>query len=96
MSHHKKSLFSIFLLGLAIYLLFPTPDEIFFYPTLGFIISELFSTSQLKGQIISAIIYRTIGIISLILAILIGGKSIYKKFEKKIKSKFNTYKNYID
>ncbi|MEX0920376.1 MAG: hypothetical protein WDZ69_02225 [Candidatus Pacearchaeota archaeon] len=84
MPNKKTAAISILLLSLAIYILFPTPDELFIYPSLGLIISNLFSTSVLQGQLISATIYRGIGIIVLIMAIFVGGRPIYKKFRSKI------------
>lgn len=80
----KEMAWALALLAVSVYILFPTPDELFIYPTLGLAFSSLFGISLLSGQIISAALYRLIGVIVLIFALVIGGKPIYKKFKSRV------------
>jgi hypothetical protein len=83
----RRVAFSAILLGIGIYIWLPTPDEIIIYPVLGFLLSYFFHTGLVYGVLLSMIIYRGIGTICLLTALLIGGKPIYYKLKERLKRK---------
>jgi hypothetical protein len=85
--HMRRYVLALVFLSIALYILFPTADEAFVYPTVGSAISELFGTSLAKGIFISAVLYRGTGIIFLAIALFIGGKPIYRRLKTKLKKK---------
>ena len=54
------------------------------HPLIGLFISEYTSISFVQGVITSIFIYRAVGLIILILALIFGGKEIWRKFMKKV------------
>ncbi len=81
----RKVAFSTFLLGLSLYILLPTPDELVIYPAVGFFFSYAFHTPFVYGVLLTMIIYRTVGVASLLGALLIGGKPIYNNLKGSFK-----------
>jgi hypothetical protein len=79
---------STFTLALGVYILYPTPDELFIHPALGLLFSEVFNIPIYIGILLSIVIYRAIGFVCLGVALLTGGKPIYRKLKEKMK-KFN-------
>jgi uncharacterized membrane protein len=78
---------SAFLLGLSVYILLPTADEIFIHPVFGFLLSNLLGLPLAYGILLSIAIYRGIGTICLIAALFIGGKPIYRKLKDRFSKK---------
>ncbi|MEM2148238.1 MAG: hypothetical protein QXJ94_06510 [Candidatus Bathyarchaeia archaeon] len=62
-------------------ILLPTLDEVFIHPVFGVFLSQTFDLPIIHGTLISVIIYRTIGVVCLLGALLIGGKPIYPKLK---------------
>jgi hypothetical protein len=88
----RKVAFPSFLLGTSLYILLPTPDELFIYPVLGFFFSYAFSMLFVYGVLIAMVIYRGFGVACLFGALLTGGKPIYNKLKEKFKKKdINTF-----
>jgi hypothetical protein len=83
----RKVAFSTFLLGASLYILLPTPDEIFIYPVFGFFLSYVFHIPFLYGVLLIMIIYRGVGVVGLLGALLIGGKTIYNSLKERFRKK---------
>ena len=75
--------FSLFLLSLSLYILFPTADEIVIHPLFGLFLSHVFNMPLVYGVLLSIVIYRGVGLACLLGALLIGGKPIYYKLKEK-------------
>jgi hypothetical protein len=69
----RRIVISAFLLGLGVYILLPTPDEIIIHPTLGLLLSYVLNINIAFGVLLSVIIYRGIGSICILCAILLSG-----------------------
>ena len=82
------------LFGAGSYILLPTPDEAFIYPCLGSLYSAVFDVTFVQGLGISILVYRGLGIVCLLGALLFGRKRIYQKlktrFIKRNRTEFNT------
>ena len=83
----RKVAFSTFLLGASLYILLPTPDELFIYPVVGFFLSYVFHIPFLYGVLLTMIIYRGVGVVGLLGALLIGGKPIYNSLKERYRKK---------
>jgi hypothetical protein len=89
----RKVAFSTFLLGLSLYILLPTADEVFIHPVVGVFLSYAFNLPFAIGVLLSIIIYRVIGSVCLLSALLLGGKPIYYNLEERFKKKKEKIKN---
>jgi len=78
---------AIFLLSAGVYILLPTLDEIFIHPVFGLFLSQVLNVPTIQGIGISIIIYRSIGILCLLAALIIGGKPVYQKLKTRLKTK---------
>jgi hypothetical protein len=83
----RKVAFPTFLLGTSLYILLPTPDELFIYPVLSLFFSYVFQMPLVYALLLSMIIYRGVGVGCLFGALLIGGKPIYYKLKEKFRKK---------
>jgi hypothetical protein len=79
--------FAISLMGASIYILLPTADEIVIHPIFGLFLANVFNIRFVYGVILSAIIYRGVGITCLLTALIIGGKPVYQKLKERIRRK---------
>jgi hypothetical protein len=79
----RKFAYSAFLLSTGLYILLPTPDELVIYPVGALFFSYAFHIPILYGVLLTMIIYRSVGVASLLGALLVGGKSIYCKLKQK-------------
>jgi hypothetical protein len=87
--HLRKVAFPAFMLGTSLYILLPTADEFFIHPAFGFFLSYVLQIPLVYGLFLSIIIYRTIGLGCLLVAIIKGGRPIYDKLkESLVKKKF--------
>jgi len=77
MRFRKRISLAIVLLSVALYILLPTLDEVFIHPVFGLFLSQVFDLPIIHGTLLSVIIYRSIGVICLFSALLVGGKPIY-------------------
>jgi hypothetical protein len=75
------------LLGLDVYIWLPTADEIVFHPTFGLFLSYVLHINYASEVLLSIIIYRGIGSICLLGAVLFGGKPVYYKLKEKLRRK---------
>jgi len=85
MRFRKQISLAIILLSIALYILLPTLDEVFIHPVFGLFLSQVFDLPIIHGTLISVIIYRSIGVVCLLGALLVGGKPIYQKLKAKFK-----------
>jgi hypothetical protein len=83
----RRVAFSIFLLTLSLYILFPTADEIIIHPLFGLFLSQVFNLPLVYGVLLSIVIYRGVGVACLLSALLIGGKPIYYKLKERLEKK---------
>ena len=84
MRFRKQVSLAIILLSVALYILLPTLDEVFIHPVFGLFLSQILDVPIIHGTLLSVIIYRSIGVVCLLGALLIGGKPIYQKTKSKI------------
>lgn len=83
----RKVALSTFLLAFALYIFLPTPDELFIYPTVGVFLTYTFHISFLLAVVLITIFYYGAGAVSLMAALLIGGKPIYYSLKEKYRKK---------
>jgi hypothetical protein len=83
----RKVAFSTFLLGLSLYILLPTAEEVFVHPAFGAFLAYFFNLPFAYGVLLSIIIYRAIGAACLLGALLVGGKPIYYRLKERFKKK---------
>ena len=83
----RRVAFSIFLLTLSLYILFPTADEIIIHQLFGLFLSQVFNLPFVYGVLLSIVIYRGVGVACLLSALLIGGKPIYYKLKERLEKK---------
>ncbi|MEM3829406.1 MAG: hypothetical protein QXP36_09380 [Conexivisphaerales archaeon] len=77
---------AIVLLGVALYVLLPTPDEILVHLAFGIFLSQVLNVPLIpNGMFLSLIIYRSIGVVCLLGALLIGKKPISQKLKETFK-----------
>ena len=76
---------AVVLLSIALYILLPTLDEVFIHPVFGLFLSQVFDLPIIHGTLLSVIIYRSIGGVCLLSALLVGGKPIYQKLKARFK-----------
>jgi acyl-CoA synthetase (AMP-forming)/AMP-acid ligase II len=83
----RKVAFSAFLLAVSLYILLPTADEIVIHPVFGLFLYIVLNVPLVYGVLLSIIIYRSIGLACLLIALLIGGKPIYIKLKERFRKK---------
>ena len=82
-----KLAFPAFMLGTSLYILLPTADEILIHPTLGLFLSYTLNIPLVYGVLLSVILYRTLGCLCLIAALVTGGRPIYAKLKERLTKK---------
>ncbi len=85
MQFGKQTSSALVLLSLALYILVPTLDEVFIHPVFGLLLAQKLDLHIIHGTLLSVVIYRSIGIVCLLSALLIGGKPIHQKLKAKFK-----------
>ena len=80
----RRVAFSLFLLSLSLYILFPTADEIVIHPLFGLFLSQVLNIPLVYGVLLSIVIYRGVGLACLLGALIIGGKPIFYKLKERI------------
>jgi hypothetical protein len=83
----RKVAFPAVMLGVSLYILLPTADEIVIHPVLGLFFSYMLNIPFVYGVLLSVVVYRGIGVTCLLDALLTGGKPIYNKLKEKFKRK---------
>jgi len=83
----RKVAFSTFLLGFSIYIFLPTPDELFIYPAVGLFLSYTFHMSIVYALLLVTLFYYGAGVVSLLGALLIGGKPIYNNLKERYRKR---------
>jgi hypothetical protein len=84
-----KVAFSIFMLGLGVYILVPTADELAIHPLVALFLDYVFHIPFLTAILISIILYRVIGVLCIVSALAVGGKPAYHLFKDKLKTKLH-------
>jgi len=79
----RKVALSTFLLGFSLYIFLPTPDELFIYPAVGLFLTYTFHISFLYAVVLVTLFYYGAGVVSMAIALLIGGKPIYLMLKEK-------------
>jgi hypothetical protein len=80
----RKIAFSAVLFSESVYILLPTPDELVIYPVLRLYFAYAFHLPIVYGALLSMILYRGLGSLCMIGALVIGGKPIYHKLKGKL------------
>jgi hypothetical protein len=80
----RKVAFSTLLFSESVYILLPTPDELVIYPVLSLFFAYAFHLPIVYGVLLSMILYRGLGSLCIIGALVIGGKPIYYKLKGKL------------
>lgn len=83
----RKIAFPAFMLGVSLYILLPTADEIVIHPVLGLFLSYALHIPFVYGVLLSIAIYRGIGVGCLLSALISGGKPIYSKLKERFSKK---------
>jgi hypothetical protein len=81
----RKVAFSAVLFSASIYILLPTPDEFVIYPVLSLFFAYVFHLPIFYGVLLSMTLYRGLGALCMLGALVIGGKPIYHKLKGKMK-----------
>ena len=89
----RKVAFSAFLLAVSLYILLPTADGFVIHPVFGLFLSIVLNVPLVYGVFLSIVIYRSIGFVCLVIALLIGGKPIYIKLKERFRKKAIVKKN---
>jgi hypothetical protein len=82
-----KLAFPAFMLGTSLYILLPTADEILIHPTFGWFLSYTLNIPLVYGVLLSVILYRALGCLCLIAALVTGGRPIYVKLKEGLAKK---------
>lgn len=83
----RKVALSTFLLAFALYIFLPTPDELFIYPAVGLFLTYTFHISILYAVVLITIFYYGAGSVSLLVALLIGGRPIYHVLKERYRKR---------
>lgn len=83
----KKVALSTFLLAASLYILLPTPDELFIYPVGSFFFTVALNMPVLYALLLTMIIYRGVGAAFLVGALATGGKPIYYLFKERYRKR---------
>jgi hypothetical protein len=81
----KNISIAIVLMGVSLYIILPTPDEIVVYPAFGFIFSNLFNMPFIQGAFLAIIGYHTVGVLCMTGSFLLGGKQMLEKLRVGIR-----------
>jgi hypothetical protein len=81
----RKVALSTFLLAFSLYIFLPTPDELFIYPTVGLFLTFTFHISLLYAIFLVTLFYYGAGVVSLVAALVIGGKPVYCMFKNRLR-----------
>jgi len=79
----KRLILAIVLLSLALYILVPSLDEVLIHPIFGLYLSQILEIPITHGVVLSVMIYRSVGVICLSAALLIGGAPILQKLKAR-------------
>jgi len=83
--HLRKTACSAFLLAFALYIFLPTPDELIIYPVVGLFLTYTFHISIVSAILLITLFYYGAGALSLLGALIIGGKPIYINLKERYK-----------
>jgi hypothetical protein len=81
----RKVAFSVSLMGISLYILLPTADEIVIHPILGLFLSNVLNLPLVYGVFLSIVIYRGVGVGCLLTSLLMGGKPIFRKLKERVR-----------
>ena len=83
----RKVAFPAVMLGVSLYILLPTADEIVIHPVLGLFFSLALHIPFVNGVLLSIVVYRAVGVTCLLGALVTGGKPIYNKLKARFRKK---------
>jgi hypothetical protein len=81
----KNISIAIVLMGVSLFIMLPTPDEIVVYPAFGLIFSNLFNMPFIQGAFLAIIGYNTVGVLCMTGSFLLGGKQMLEKLRVGIR-----------
>jgi hypothetical protein len=81
----KNISIAIILMGVSLFIILPTPDEIVIYPAFGFILSKLYNMPFIQGAVLTVIGYHTVGVLCMSGSLLLGGKQMLEKLREGIR-----------
>ena len=73
------------LLGAAVYILVPTPDEAVIHPAVSGALYIYFQVDPLTGLLVSVAVYRLAGLACLAGALLLGGRDALRMLREKLR-----------
>jgi hypothetical protein len=85
----RKTAYSTFMLAFALYIFLPTPDELVIYPVVGLFLTCTFHVSIVCAVLLITLFYYGAGVVSLLGALIIGGKPIYLSLKERCKRRLN-------
>jgi hypothetical protein len=68
----------------SVYILLPTPDELVIYPVLNLFFAYAFHLPIVYGVLLLMILYRGLGSLCMLGALVIGDRQIYHKLKEKL------------
>jgi len=74
----RKLAVPTFLLAFAVYIFLPTPDQLFIFPAGGLFLAYALHISIVNAVLMVTLFYYGSGAVSLLFALIIGGKPIYQ------------------
>ncbi len=74
------------LMVVGIYIIIPTPEEIVIHSTIAIFLSKTLKVTVSWGVILSAVIYRSLGLISLAVGLILGGEAALRRLKKRMKN----------
>ena len=83
----RKAALATFLLGFALYIFLPTPDQLVIFPSVSIALSFALHISIVYSLLFVSLIYYGSGIVALGCALLIGGKPIYNNLLQRYRKK---------
>lgn len=83
----KKAALTTFLMAVFLYVILPTPDQLFIFPACTLFFAYTLHISLLYGLILISLLYYGTGAACLFSALLIGGKPVYYSLKDKYRKR---------
>ena len=83
----KKAALSTFLMAVFLYVILPTPDQLFIFPASTLFFAYTLHISLVYGLILISLLYYGIGAACLFGALLIGGKPVYYNLKERYRKR---------
>jgi hypothetical protein len=83
----KKAALSTFLMAVFLYVILPTPDQLFIFPACTLFFAYTLHISLVYGLILISLLYYGTGAACLFGALLIGGRPVYCSLKEKYRKR---------